>query len=264
MGYQRQEVCSDLAPLHPQRSTLNPQRSTLNPQRPMYGTLREYTPQNDALVISLVLGCFLTLMLVIGHQRVFIGKLSRRYFLPTNKEDKMGQKTPGERSLPYLASIVLACSSGLMLFSYVCKVYDLEKSPYYIWSVLLLCLGAFFGYYLIRWLLYSFINWVFFERRLRRQWMMGFGLSMVYESALFFLLLCCAMFYNIPLHLTGIIIAICYGIMRFAFIPGTKRIFFPEFYGILHLFAYLCTLEILPLLALWKFCTYWGCNLIVR
>ncbi len=230
----------------------------------MYGTLKDYTPQNDIWVTSLVLGCFLVLMLVLGHHRVYLGKLSHKFFLPTNKEDKPGQKTTGERSLPYLTSVTLAGSSGVMLFAYVSSVYDLERSPYYIWSVLLLCLGAVIGYYLIRWILYCFVNWVFFERRQRKQWLSGFGLLMVYESVLCFVLMCCFVFYHVPMYWATLTLTLCYGIMRFWVLLCTKRIFFPKFYGFLHLIAYLCTLEILPLLALWKFCIYWGSNLIAR
>lgn len=229
-----------------------------------YGTLKGYSPQDDVWVMGIILACFLLLMLAIGHQRVFVGKLSRRFFLPTNKEEKPGQKTMGERFLPFLASLAMVGTSGTMLFAYVHIVYDLERSPYYIWSVLLLCLGAFAGYYLVRWCLYSFCNWVFFEHQERSEWMGGFALLMIYESVVSFVLMCVAMFYHLPLETIGLCVAICYGILRFVVIPYTKRIFFPNFYGFLHLIAYLCTLEVLPLLALWQFCMSWSENLIIR
>jgi len=229
-----------------------------------YGTLREYTPLDDVWVMGLVLGCFLALILLIGHQRKYIGKKSRKFFLPTNHEEKSVQKTAGERSLPYFASFILIASSGLMLFVYVNMVYNLEKSKYYIWSVLLLCLGAFAGYYLLRWVLYSFVNWVFFDRHKCRQWMSGFGLLTIYESVLVFVLMCAAMFYHFSFYETGLSIVLAFCLLRILVIPYTKRIFFPDFYGLLHLIAYLCTLEIVPLLALWKFCMFWGSNLIVR
>ena len=230
----------------------------------MYGTPRGYTPQDDVWVMGLVLACFLMLMLLVGHQRKYIGKVSRRFFLPTNREEDAGQKTTGERALPFLASLVLVGNTGAMLFAYVSWVYDLEASPLYIWSVLLLCLGAFAGYYLLRWLLYAFVNWVFFDRHKRHLWTSGFALLMIYESVVTFVLMCAAMFLHLPLRETGLAVAICYGLLRIMVIPYTKRIFFPDFYGLLHLFAYLCTLEILPLLALWEFGMYWGSFLVAR
>ena len=229
-----------------------------------FGIPREYTPLNDAWVMALVLLCFLILFLTIGHQRKYIGNLSRKFFLPTNKEEKPGQKTSGERSLPFLTTLALICTSGVMLFGYAHCVYDLSGSIYYIWSVLLLCLGAIAGYHLLRWLLYSFANWVFFDPRQRTEWMGGFSLLLVYEAVVTYVLMCVVMFYQLPLQETGLVVAICYGLLRFLFIPYTKRIFFPDFYGFLHLFAYLCTLEILPLLALYRFCMFWGSHLIAR
>ena len=38
---------------------------------------------------------------------------------------------------------------------------------------------------------------------------------------------------------------------KILYIYNTKQIFFPKFYGILHLMSYLCALEALPLLTLW-------------
>lgn len=226
--------------------------------------LQAYSPLNDVWVMSLVLASFLALILLIGHQRKYIGKLSRKFFLPTNREEKAAQKTTGERALPLLASLTLVGTSGVMFFAYLHSVYDLERSRFYIWSVLLACLGASAGYYLLRWLLYSFVNWVFFDRRQRSQWMGGFNLLMIYESVVVFILMTAAMFYHLPLYETGLAVAISYGCLRILIILCTKRFFFPNFYGLLHLFVYLCTLEILPLLALWKFCELGGTLLIAR
>lgn len=229
-----------------------------------YGTLRDYTPLNDVWVMVLVVACFLALLLLVGHHRKYIGKMSRKFFLPTNREDKPGQKTPCERSLPILSALTLIASSGLVSFAYLHATYDLASSRFYIWSVLLLCLGGFLGYYVLRWLLYSFVNWVFFDRHQRQQWMGGFSLLMIYEAVVAYLLMSAAIFYHLPLYETGLAVAICYGMLRLLVIPYTKRIFFPDFYGLLHLFAYLCTLEMLPLLALWKFGAFWSSQLVMR
>ncbi len=228
------------------------------------GTIREYTPLNDVWVMGLVLLCFLALLLCIGHQRKFIGKASRKFFLPTNREEKPGQKTNGERFLPWICSLVLVASSGLMLFTYLCSVYDLEVSRYYIWSILLLCIGGLAGYHLLRWLLYCFVNWIFFERRERTQWMEGFYLMLTFESAVIYVLACVAIFYHLPLDVVVLAVTICYALLRLIVIPCTKRIFFPHFYGFLHFIAYLCTLEVLPLSALWFYCMYWGSNLVAK
>ena len=227
-----------------------------------YGTLRTYTPQDDVWVMLIIVACFLALVLLIGHQRKYIGSLSRKFFMPTNRQEKPAQKTTGEKFLPALTAITLVCSSGLILFAYANINYNLEQSPFYIWSVLLLALGAFGGYYLLRWLLYSFVNWVFFDRHQRQQWKEGFGLLMIYESVVIFVMMCTSMFFHLDLQEMLLLVAICYGLLRLAVIPYTKRIFFPDFYGLLHIITYLCTLEILPMLALYKFCMYWGSLLV--
>lgn len=226
-----------------------------------YGTLRDYTLQDDVWVMALVLGCFLLLVLLIGHKRGYLSKMSRKFLLPTNSEEKAGQKTFGEKALPFFVSLTLIVSTGLLLFGYVYEVYDIEQSRFYIWSVLLLCLGALGGYYVLRALLYWFVNWVFFERRDRRLWMAGYSLMTIYESVIFYIVVCVGLFVRLPLEQMGLIVAICYGLLRLGVIPYTKRIFFPNYYGLLHLFAYLCTLEIIPLLFLYAYCVYWGSHL---
>lgn len=228
------------------------------------GTLREYSPNDDVWVMALVLGCFLVLMLLLGHQRKYIGELAQNFFLPTNRQEKTVQRTTGERYLPIISSFVMICATGLMLFTYVHQVYDLQQSPYSTLLVLGVCIGVFVGYYLLRYLLYSFVNWVFFERSERKLWMSGFVLLSIMETTLAYVLMCAAMFFHLKLQEVGISIAICYGILRFLCIAYTKRIFFPEFYGFLHLIAYLCTLEIVPLLAIWKICEVCGGFLVSR
>ena len=77
-------------------------------------------------------------------------------------------------------------------------------------------------------------------------------------------LTCVAIFYHLPLDVVVLAVTICYALLRLIVIPCTKRIFFPHFYGFLHFIAYLCTLEVLPLSALWFYCMYWGSNLVAK
>lgn len=230
----------------------------------MNGTPRDYYPQDDVWVMALVLGSFLLLVLLLGHQRRYIGSMAHKFFLPTNREEKPKLITTWERLLPFFASITMIVSSGLLLYVYIHQAYRIEDTPLGRWGVMGVCLGVFATYHLLRWLLYSFVNWVFFDHRKKRQWMAGYELLLLGETIVTFLLMCAGMFFHLKLLELGWAVAICYGMLRFPLISYTKRIFFPKIYGLLHLIAYLCTLEALPLLVLWKFCEFSATTMALR
>lgn len=105
-------------------------------------------------------------------------------------------------------------------------------------------------YFMLYFALSGFVNSIFFEQRERNLWRDAETFILLMEAYAFCLLTHLAVF--LPLDVKQMQWAVP-GVLLgglFLYTYKLQRIFFPRYYLIFHLFAYLCTLKILPLLAL--------------
>ena len=99
---------------------------------------------------------------------------------------------------------------------------------------------------------YRFLNWIFFDKQVRQEWHnVQFFLFILEAVTLFPVLL--VMLYTTPSRnviagsLLGVIVLI-----KSLLLFKSIRLFYVKTYGVLHLFVYFCTLEVIPALLLWR------------
>lgn len=105
-------------------------------------------------------------------------------------------------------------------------------------------------YFILKNLLYTFINWIFFDKDSHLLWMDTYSFLLIVESILMYGIIVIGVYFglmpkNIFYAALSVIIAI-----KSLLLYKAHQIFFPEIHGSLHLFVYFCTLELVPLLAI--------------
>lgn len=234
-------LCDSVTPFHSFFEQLHPHG------RPMHHSFMQ-----SPWAMGGVLLAFIMLTCLIAWYKKYLQEQIRDFFMPTNNQQGLtAVKTPAERYAPFLMVVTSCLNSGLMLFGFIDQWFDLDLGILHHTVVLCLCLAVFTAYNLVRWMLYSFINWIFFNTHKRKSWKEGFSLLSVLESiALLPILIVCINLGWDAEKMTILIVA-TFTILRILLLYHSYRIFFPKMYGILHLFAYLCTLESVPLALLW-------------
>lgn len=112
------------------------------------------------------------------------------------------------------------------------------------------------AYYIFRYAAYKVVGYVFADQDGRRQWIDGFLATEAYTGLL--LIIPALLLVFMPQWHDALVIIslsiICIG--RFLFLTKGVRIFYVNLRSLLYFILYLCTLEIIPVLALYGICVY--------
>lgn len=218
----------------------------------MTGEPIPYRLSSDWMVISLMLVCFVLVSYVLMRSRKYIqGQLS---FFFSNK-DRYGLFDNNTSSDIRYGIILL---SQTMLFSGFC-IYDyfseydkftFTSIPHlYLLTSSILIVSVFF---LLKIGLYSFINWVFFNRIKQKLWLNSYYTVIIWSGFLLFPLVLLIVFFDLNPQISLILFIFVMILVKILLFYKCFSNFFNNMYGILHLFLYFCALEVIPDLLLWK------------
>lgn len=231
----------------------------------LHGQALPFSIMSDDLCQGVIMSCFVVVVLVLTLCSKYFKEQMKDFFLPTNNQEALtAVKKPSATYTPWIMSAILCTCDGLLLFAVANQHYYVQAGYIPSGVLLGLCVGCFFVYNLLRWILYSFVNWIFFAKVEKRSWNSGFSFLLTLEGLLGFLVVIMAVNMGWDDKTIAIALVSVYVLMRILLLYHSFRIFFPKLYGLLHLFAYLCTLELIPLLVLWKFVETISCELLVK
>ncbi|MBQ0049431.1 MAG: DUF4271 domain-containing protein [Bacteroidales bacterium] len=263
-------VVDTLVPLHDSLPVLLWGDTLVTPaplfdQMHAHGLPSPYNLLRDPWAVGLLFAAFMLLCTVFICCRGYLASTARCFFMPTNNEGKQKEvRTPAQVWAPIFIFLTIAANGGLLVTAKASQTYDLFAGTFSPLSVVGVCVACFAAYHTLRRLLYSFVNWIFFEPPQRRQWTDAFSFLLVLEGGVMLALFGFALNSAWNFENTLIVGLVGLGILRFLLLCYSFRIFFLKIYGILHLFAYLCTLELIPLFFLWKILGILSENLIVK
>ncbi len=103
-------------------------------------------------------------------------------------------------------------------------------------------------------LIYSFINWVFFSHARDRAWQSDFFFLTSMTSYVIYLLAALLLFVGIKFETVAICLLITLILYKVLLFYRLKTNFQPKRYGVLLIFLYFCSVEIMPSLIVWHFC----------
>lgn len=211
------------------------------------GTLRPYRLLHDDWVTLFVLLCFVLMVLIQKKIRSYVASQAKEFFLPSKNITKKEKTATGsEQLIPWLMMMLLSIMGGLAVYMYTQTQQHLflgQVSPY-------LLIGMYTGiwilYFVVKIILSGFVNWIFFDRKKNKLWKKSEFFLFSAESLLFFPLIVVTIYLNLPPYIPLWIAFIIGCLIKILHLYKTFLIFFPKFYGTLHLIVYFCTLEIVP------------------
>ncbi len=234
---------------------------------PNHGRTAEPVPYalwRDDWVSGSLLACALLLAYALRHSRYQLRKQLHDFFYKPHERPTMREAIVFDPFVVFISTLLLSLMGGMVAFVVAQNTLNLFLSQVSPYLLLFIYLGCFMGYFLMKRVMEGFVNWVFFDRLQRSHWRE--------TSALVVLLQCCAIlplalvfvyFRLTPVHalwaLAGVIVT-----AKAMLAYKAYRILFPRLFLVFHLFLYLCTLEIMPLLAFGKILEFVTDNLIFK
>lgn len=206
---------------------------------------------DDGIAGSLLL-LYLLVVLLVSRFRHSLHLRLKAFFQERLRENMFDAsfETLGVGNL--LFPFALCFSLGLLIFDYqrvVHAEFFAAQPPY---GLLAADVGACLLAYLLRTLLYLFVNHVFFDHDSNARWREAYRFSTVTLSLLLLHLVLLVVFYEMDFKNWLLGFGFSVVLVEMCLIYKTYRIFFGRMLGYLHLILYFCALEILPLFSAWK------------
>ncbi len=224
-----------------------------------------YRLWRDDIVTGCLLLCLLIIIYVFNATRRQLRYQTKDFFSPQKEHIGLfSVKTGIEIRSRLLIYFLLSLMGGLFVFACLQDKFNALPgwfSPHWLLGGYV---AGFFLLFLFKRLLGSFINWVFFPKSQQIQWNDSYAYLNTIEGLIFFPLLLTFVYFSIPFDISFWIFLFILLVIKILFTFKSYKIFFRKSYGVLHLFAYLCALEIMPLIALWEILAMVTKNLIVK
>jgi len=209
-----------------------------------------YALHNDDIITGLLLLCFLFITFVISRISGFMIRQAKDFFYPT-KAANMLLETGMEIKMQIVFGFVTCLQLALLYYFYVMRYVSdsfILDSEY---ALLGIYMVTFIVYFIVKALLYTMANRVFFGRIKNLQFLGSLLFITAIEGVLLFPLVLLLTYFQISVQIAAyyfIFVLISVKLLTFY---KSYVIFFKQKDFFLQIILYFCTLEMIPLSVLW-------------
>ena len=216
------------------------------------GTPISYSPRTDDAIALTLLACFFLSSIVLARGKKFLSQQVKDFVLHRERTSIFDSSTAAD--VRYLLVLVLQTCvlSGITFLNYF---HDTSPTLMNQVSPLLL-LGIYVGfclaYFLLKWLIYMFLGWTFFDKNKTNIWLESYSALIYYVGFALFPFVLFLVYFDLSLTNLVIIGSIILIFTKILMFYKWIKLFFHQFSGLFLLILYFCALEILPCLLLYQ------------
>ena len=216
------------------------------------GTPISYSPRTDDAIALTLLACFFLSSIALARGKKFLSQQVKDFVLHRERTSIFDSSTAAD--VRYLLVLVLqtCVSSGITFLNYfhdTCPALMDHVSS-------LLLLGIYVGfclaYFLLKWLLYMFLGWTFFDKNKTNIWLESYSALIYYVGFALFPFVLFLVYFDLSLTNLVIIGSIILIFTKILMFYKWIKLFFHQFSGLFLLILYFCALEIVPCLLLYQ------------
>ena len=216
------------------------------------GTPISYSPRTDDAIALTLLVCFFLSSIALARGKKFLSQQVKDFVLQRERTSIFDSSTAAD--VRYLLVLVLQTCvlSGITFLNYfhdTCPALMDHVSS-------LLLLGIYVGfclaYFLLKWLLYMFLGWTFFDKNKTNIWLESYSALIYYVGFALFPFVLFLVYFDLSLTNLVIIGAIILIFTKILMFYKWIKLFFHQFSGLFLLILYFCALEIVPCLLLYQ------------
>ena len=216
------------------------------------GTPISYPPRTDDAIALTLLACFFLSSIALARGKKFLSQQVKDFVLHRERTSIFDSSTAAD--VRYLLVLVLQTCvlSGITFLNYfhdTCPALMNQVSP-------LLLLGIYVGfclaYFLLKWLIYMFLGWTFFDKNKTNIWLESYSALIYYVGFALFPFVLFLVYFDLSLTNLVIIGSIILIFTKILMFYKWIKLFFHQFSGLFLLILYFCALEIVPCLLLYQ------------
>ena len=214
------------------------------------GTPISYSPRTDDAIALTLLACFFLSSITLARGKKFLSQQVKDFVLHRERTSIFDSSTAADvRYLLVLQTCVLSGITFLNYFHDTCPALMDHVSS-------LLLLGIYVGfclvYFLLKWLLYMFLGWTFFDKNKTNMWLESYSALIYYVGFALFPFVLFLVYFDLSLTNLVIIGSIILIFTKILMFYKWIKLFFHQFSGLFLLILYFCALEIVPCLLLYQ------------
>ena len=202
----------------------------------------------DDFMVCGILVCAFILAAVLSDRKGYIIRLLKGFFLPRENSIE-GVRTTNIIYFRISMYIVSFASVAFLLTISAVGASWAAMSCGEMW--LLSCVSVVL-FYMLRVGVFAATNRIFFDSVTTFAWEQAYACWTLLSSVPLYLLTVVAVFFNLSAHVVLLLLVICVALLEICLLYKAFHIFSAKKYGILQIFIYLCTLELMPLLVAGK------------
>ncbi len=207
--------------------------------------------QGDNVIMSLLLCCFVLVVISFAKVRGFAIRQAKNFFYPPREEVTEDTQTASEVHfqvfLVFLNSLLLSLLYYFYNLQHPDNTYVLD-SPY---LLIVIFLGYILAYFFLKLILYRIVNNIFFDGKRNGQWIASFMFLVSLETMFFFPIILLIANLGLSMESVETYFAFVLIFVKILTIYKSYVIFFRENVVRLQIILYFCALEMIPLLSLW-------------
>ena len=210
-----------------------------------------YSIPNDNIITSILLLFFILMAIAYANTHRFVVRQVKNFFyIPhdgTSEMTETGSELRFQLFLVFLTCVMLALLYYLYTIHFVGDNFILNSQ----YLLLAIFLAMMVGYFMIKWVLYSFVNKVFFDGKRNRHWVKTKLLISSLEGMVLFPAVLLQAYFNVSEKNVIIYFIIVLFFVKILTFFKCYVVFFRRNVFELQIILYFCALEIMPLLAFW-------------
>ncbi len=235
--------------LHPQTSLLN---QMIN-QVIIYGkegTPLPYQMENDNGIMVAIICCFFLFTFLIAGGKNYIIQQLKSFIYPNRHSSLFAEESYLDLKYQCLFILNTCLTTSILLFQNL-NITQTSATDTHSAKWLLLYAGIIFIYYIIKYIFYSFTNWIFFNKEQKKEWIKSYFFTFIFEGLLLFPVLLTTTYFEFSVTNKLIFIGIIFLLGKIMLFYKSSYIFFNKIYRAFYLIVYFCALEIVPCILLW-------------
>lgn len=206
---------------------------------------------NDG-VAAILLFCFFLSAFVLARTKRFLIQQFRNFISHRQRVSIFGTSTIVDVRYPILLILQTCILTGFGLFMLTSNLEPVLVDQYSPWMLIGIYILVFMIYLMIKWSIYSFLGWVFYDKNTTNSWLESYSTLIYFLGFILFPLVLLFVYFDPSPSMMitiGLILVIMTKIMMFY---KWIKLFFNNMHGLLLLFLYFCALEIIPLFMLYE------------
>lgn len=216
------------------------------------GTPISYSPRTDDAIALTLLACFFLSSIALARGKKFLTQQVKDFVLHRERTSIFDSSTAADVRYLIVLIVQTCVLVGITFFNYfhdTTPVLMERVSPLLLLSIYV---GSCLAYFLLKWLLYMFLGWTFFDKNRTNMWLESYSTLIYYVGFALFPFVLFLVYFDLSftnLIIIGAIILIFTKILMFY---KWIKLFFHHFGTLFLLILYFCALEIVPCLLLYQ------------